>query len=139
MERACLCLNPFLGNLYQRSGDPMLVHADLHFWNVHIYRDDLYVIDFEDIVLGYPLHDIAICLYYLRNEENYSDLAAAFQNGYSTERDWPFFTRASLNLLWAARMTNFINYVAHADETADAREYINTRCRELEKLLNTSN
>jgi Ser/Thr protein kinase RdoA (MazF antagonist) len=132
MERACQRLNPFLADLYQHSGGPMLVHADLHFWNVHIYRGELYVIDFEDIVLGYPVHDIAICLYYLRHRAGYPELLAAFQNGYATERDWPSFTQTDLHLLWAARMTNFINYVAHVDEPDDALDYIGARCRELE-------
>jgi Ser/Thr protein kinase RdoA (MazF antagonist) len=135
MERACQRLNPFLANLYQRGGRPMLVHADMHFWNVHIYRGELYVIDFEDILLGYPLHDIAICLYYLRDRADYPELAAAFEAGYAAERDWPSFTQSDLHLLWAARMTNFINYVAHVDEVEEAREFINTRCEELEKLL----
>lgn len=135
MERACQRLDPFLADLYQRSGEPMLVHADLHFWNVHIYRGELYVIDFEDIILGYPVHDIAICLYYLRDRADYPELVSAFQGGYTTERDWPSFTRTDLHLLWAARMTNFINYVAHVDEPDDALEYIGTRCRELEGLL----
>ena len=135
MERACQRLNPFLADLYQRSGEPMLVHADLHFWNVHIYRGELYVIDFEDIILGYPVHDIAICLYYLRDRADYPELVAAFQRGYATERDWPSFTQTDLHLLWAARMTNFINYVAHVDEPDDAYEYISIRSRELEGLL----
>ena len=135
MERAWQRLDPFLKDLYQRSGKPMLVHADLHFWNVHVYRGELYVIDFEDIVLGYPLHDIAISLYYLRNRADYPELALAFEAGYIAERDWPSFTQSDLRLLWASRMTNFINYVAHVDEAEEAREFFDTRFLELGKLL----
>ena len=135
MEHAIAQVNPFLANLYRELGRPFIIHADLHYWNVHIYRGQLYVIDFEDLTLGYPVQDIAICLYYLRNDADYAALAAAFQNGYTTEREWPSFSERDLQTLWAARMLNFINYVAHVDEPDGAREFINSRCEELEKLL----
>jgi Ser/Thr protein kinase RdoA (MazF antagonist) len=135
MDRAIAYVNPFLANLYRERGRPFIIHADLHFWNVHIYRGALYVIDFEDIVLGYPLHDIAICLYYLRNDENYAALAEAFQSGYATGREWPSFSRNDLGTLWMGRMVNFANYAAQVDEPEGTREFINARCQELKKLL----
>ncbi len=138
VERAIAQVEPFLANLYRELGRPFIIHADLHYWNVHIYRGELYVIDFEDLVLGYPVQDIAICLYYLRNDVNYAALAAAFQSGYASEREWPSFSERDLQTLWGARMLNFINYVAHVDEPEGAREFINARCRELEGLLEGS-
>ena len=74
------------------------------------------MIDFEDVLLGFPMQDIAICLYYLRNYENYPELAAAFQSGYATERDWPSFSQSDLHTLWMGRMANFANYAAQVDE-----------------------
>ena len=135
MDRAIACVNPFLENMYSERGRPFIIHADLHFWNVHIYRGQLYVIDFEDVVLGYPVQDIAICLYYLRREAAYAELVAAFQSGYATQRDWPSFTQSDLHLLWVARMTNFINYAAHVGEPEEARKFISTRSQELESFL----
>jgi Ser/Thr protein kinase RdoA (MazF antagonist) len=135
MERAIAQVEPSLANLYREMGRPFLIHADLHFWNVHIYRGKLYVIDFEDLALGYPVQDIAICLYYLRNAPDYPELAAAFQAGYATERAWPSFSQRDLHTLWAARMLNFANYAAQVDEPQGAREFIEARCQELEKLL----
>jgi len=135
MERGIAQVEPCLANLYRKLGRPFLIHADLHFWNVHIYRGKLYVIDFEDLTLGYPVQDIAICLYYLRNASDYLELAAAFQAGYTTERAWPSFSQRDLHTLWAARMLNFANYAAQVDEPQGAREFIKARCQELEKLL----
>jgi Ser/Thr protein kinase RdoA (MazF antagonist) len=135
MDRTIAYVNPFLESLYREKGEPFIVHGDMHFWNVHIYRGQLYVIDFEDMVLGYPVHDIAICLYYLRNDENYAELTEAFQNGYTTERDWPSFSQSDLHTLWLGRMANFANYAAQVDEPDPAREYIKARCDEMEKYL----
>jgi len=135
MDRAIVYVNPFLANLYREMGRPFIIHADLHFWNVHINRGQLYVIDFEDLVLGYPVQDIAICLYYLRNYEDYTVLANAFQNGYATERTWPPFSQSNLQTLWMGRMVNFANYAAQVDEPEGAREFIKARCEELGRLL----
>jgi Ser/Thr protein kinase RdoA (MazF antagonist) len=135
MERGIAGVEPILANLYRELGRPFLIHADLHFWNVHIYRGQLYVIDFEDLALGYPVQDIAICLYYLRNTSDYIELTAAFQAGYATERVWPSFSQRDLHTLWAARMLNFANYAAQVDDPQGAREFISERCKELEELL----
>jgi len=135
LDRAIAHVNPFLADLYRELGRPFIIHADLHFWNVHIYRGQLYVIDFEDLVLGYPVQDIAICLYYLRNRADYAELAGAFQSGYTTEREWPSFSQSDLHTLWMGRMANFANYAAQIDEPEGAREFIEARCQELEKLL----
>ena len=135
MDRAIAHVDPFLEKLYLENGGAILVHGDLHFWNAHIYRGQIYVIDFEDVLLGFPVQDISICLYYLRDYENYAELAEAFQSGYATERDWPSFSQSDLHTLWMGRMANFANYAAQVDEPEGAREFIDTRCEELEKLL----
>jgi Ser/Thr protein kinase RdoA (MazF antagonist) len=135
MDRAIAQLDPFLANLYRELGAPFLIHADLHFWNVHIFRGKLYVMDFEDVALGYPVQDIAICLYYLRSLPAYDALAAEFQAGYTGERAWPSFSQHDLHALWVARMVNFVNYVAHTDEPEAARTFIKARCEELERYL----
>jgi len=135
MDSTIAHVEPFLESLYRKKGGPFIIHGDMHFWNVHIYRGQLYVIDFEDVALGYPLHDIAICLYYLRNDENYAGLAEAFQNGYTTERDWPSFSQSDLHTLWLARMANFVNYAAQVDEADSARGYIKSCCEEMKTYL----
>jgi len=136
LDRACACANPFLAEMYKKDRTPFVIHGDLHFWNVHIHRGVLYVLDFEDMVMGFPEQDISISLYYLRNEANYAELASAFQAGYATMREWPNLPEGDLHSFWLARMTNFANYAAEAfDDNDSAREYISARCRELEKFL----
>jgi len=79
----------YLDRLYSGKAKPILVHGDLHYENVHMHRDNLYIIDFEDIMMGYPVQDIAVTLYYGRDRADYPELRAAFQEGYTAQRVWP--------------------------------------------------
>ena len=113
--------------------EPILIHGDLHYWNVHVYRGELYLIDFEDIILGYPIQDIAVSFYYIEDRDDYPELKIAFQQGYTTLRSWPDFSETQLATLMAARSINFINYVAHTDP--EPQDFIQRRCLYLERYL----
>ena len=138
IDHAIAHVGPFLANLCYELGEPFIIHADLNPWNVHIHRGRLYVIDVEDVALGYPFQDIAICLYCLRHAPDYAELAAAFQAGYTTGHPWPSFSQRDLHRLWVARIVNFINYAAHTDDPQSATAFINARCQELERYLSTT-
>jgi len=136
LEKAIARVSPFLTSLYRaQASNPMLIHGDLHYWNVHISRGNLYLIDFEDMVDGFPIQDVAISFYYLRNRDDYQSLTDAFWEGYARERNLPPFNEHDLRLLWMARMANFVNYVAHSEDAEDAKPYIAARCEELEGFL----
>ena len=136
LDRAVATCDTYLASLYQQDAKPFLLHGDLHYWNVHIQRGQLYILDFEDMLIGFPVHDIAISLYYLRDEPRYGELASAFQAGYASQREYPNLPPEQLHSLWLARMTNFANYAATAfDDDDSAREYISARCEEIEKYL----
>ena len=136
IDRAVTLSDAHLASLYQRDDPPHLLHGDLHYWNIHLHRGTLYALDFEDMLLGYPEHDIAISLYYIRDETHYPQLAAAFQQGYAEIKAYPQLPDDKLHPLWLARMTNFVNYAATAFNDDDsAREYIAARCEEIEKYL----
>jgi Ser/Thr protein kinase RdoA (MazF antagonist) len=110
----------------------ILIHGDLHFWNVHVYRDKLYIIDFEDIMLGYPVQDVAVTLSYGRDRQDYDELRAAFEQGYTSLRPWPGDSD-QIETLIAARTVMFINYVARIDPSP--QEYIEHRCQRLSHFL----
>ncbi len=137
LDRAVATCDTYLASLYQQDAKPFLLHGDLHYWNVHIHRGKLYVLDFEDMLIGFPAHDIAISLYYLRDEPRDEELASAFRAGYASLREWPNLPERDLHALWLARMTNFANYAATAfDDDDSAREYISARCKEIETYSN---
>ncbi|MBT3338905.1 MAG: phosphotransferase [Anaerolineae bacterium] len=136
LDRAVAYIDPFLAAIYKKNATPFVIHGDLHFWNIHIHRGKLYVLDFEDMVMGFAEQDIAISLYYLRNETLYPELAEAFKTGYASVRMWPHLPERDIHLFWLARMVNFANYAAIAFREDDgAREYISARCVEIEKYL----
>jgi len=119
--------------LYADGEGQILIHGDLHFWNVHVYRGELYAIDFEDVMLGYPVQDVAVTLSYGRAREGYDELRAAFQEGYTGLRQWPAKDTCQIETLIAARSVNFINYVARIDP--DPQEYVEYRSKTLQAFL----
>ncbi len=134
----CEAADATLADLY-RQREPILIHADMHGWNVHIHRGKLTVIDFEDVLLGYPVQDIANSLYYFRLREDFPALRAAFEAGYAAVRPLPRFSKRDLDMLWGARMTMFMNYVARKGYEDGDKEFIDSRCAMLEKILDECN
>ena len=122
-----------LQGLFSNPDGQILIHGDIHYWNVHVYRGDLYIIDFEDVMLGYPLQDLAITLYYGRQHPVYKKLRDALQQGYTQTRIWPAENEFQIETLIAARKVNFINYVARIDPSP--QEYIEQRSQELRQFL----
>jgi Ser/Thr protein kinase RdoA (MazF antagonist) len=99
-----------------------VLHGDLHPWNVHLDEGQLHVFDFEDVMIGAPVQDIAISLFYNRDRAEYADLRAAFEAGYTSLRAWPVESESQLALLMAARTVMFINYVLRLD--LDAADFV---------------
>jgi Ser/Thr protein kinase RdoA (MazF antagonist) len=129
IERA----NDVFARLFDDKNGLILIHGDLHYWNVHIHRGQLYVIDFEDINLGYPVQDIAITLSYGRERDGYREWKIAFKQGYSSVREWPIEGERTIETLMAARSVMFINYVARIDPSP--QEYIEQRSEGLVQFL----
>ncbi len=68
---------------------PRLIHGDLHGWNSKINRGVVSVFDFEDMVLGWPVQDIATTLYYFWSRDDFAALWSAFRAGYERIAPWP--------------------------------------------------
>jgi Ser/Thr protein kinase RdoA (MazF antagonist) len=119
--------------LYAEPDRQIIIHGDLHYWNVNLHRGELYIMDFEDVMLGYPVQDVAITLYYGQQREEYPHLRGAFLEGYTSRRDWPVERDGQIETLQAARSVNFVNYVARIADSPQA--YINERCSELQEFV----
>lgn len=120
-------------HLFAEEDGLILIHGDLHFWNVNYHRGDLYLMDFGDISLGYPVQDIAITLYYGRERDGYLEWRKAFQDGYSSVLSWPTEDERTIATLMAARSVNFINYVARIDSSPE--EFISRLSKNLEQYV----
>ncbi|MEM7125760.1 MAG: phosphotransferase [Chloroflexota bacterium] len=132
IEAAQADVEPYLASLYQKPSEAMIIHGDLHFWNVHVWRGQLFPLDFEDLMWGYPIQDVAITLWYGQEREDYGDLRAAFQAGYSDIRPWPGMGE-EIDGLILARTLMFINYAAHV--LTEPEEYIERQCEKLKQWL----
>ena len=109
-----------LDRLY-RARQPQVLHADLHWGNVKIYRGRLYPLDFEDLGWGFPIQDIAISLFYSMNDGRFPALREAFQRGYSSVRPWPEEYGGQLDLLIVHRGIDLFNYLLSVDFPGEDR------------------
>lgn len=122
METVIARADALFAELFSDPGGLLLIHGDLHYWNVHVHRGQIYVIDFEDVMRGYPVQDVAVTLYYGRHRANYPALRAAYKDGYTRVRPWPAADERQLQTLMAARTVMFINYIARISDKPE--EYL---------------
>jgi Ser/Thr protein kinase RdoA (MazF antagonist) len=93
------------------GGGPMrILHGDLHQWNIRVARGRLSPIDFEDLMLGWPVQDIATTLYYFPAETS-PGLRVAFQAGYTRHAPWPEQVPGEIDSFIAARGLMIVNFV----------------------------
>lgn len=93
------------------SGEPMrIIHGDLHQWNVRNQRGALSPIDFEDLMLGWPVQDIATTLYYFGSKD-FTRLRDAFQEGYTRRSPWPERHAGEIDSFIAARGLGLVNFI----------------------------
>jgi Ser/Thr protein kinase RdoA (MazF antagonist) len=84
-------------------GRPHLLHGDLTPHNIIQTRRGLVPIDFQDLVWGFDVQDIAISMLPLQRHEPPVTLTAAFRAGYEEVRPWPQVSPETLAALFAAR------------------------------------
>lgn len=112
------------GTLYRRANDwaqsaidhlkagdePMrILHGDLHQWNVRIHRGRLAPIDFEDMMWGWRVEDIATTLYYFLDND-FDAVWRAFQSGYERLCPWPERYTGEIEALICARALMLVNF-----------------------------
>lgn len=113
LERIIQRANARLAQLH--AGPTIVLHGDLHPDNVMVHRGDLTVFDFEDVMIGHPIQDIAISRFYERTHPDYDTFCAAYDDGYRSVRPYPDVEDGLIELLMAARTVNFVNYVLRLD------------------------
>jgi len=102
---------------------PMVVHGDLHEWNVHLYMGRPWAIDFEDVMLALPAQDIATSLYGARTRPDLPAIVAAFRQGYEEHGEWPIADPIELEIYWAARQVMLMNHAVQVLSEKQARSY----------------
>ena len=113
-KRAARSVQNAISKLWD-TGEPMVVHNDLHPCNVKVYRGGLSLYDFEDITWGFPEQDIGTAMYHVRFRDDYFELLGAFREGYEEVLPWPFNSGRQLDRFVIARLLMFANYVVNYD------------------------
>ncbi len=126
-------LDDKLNRIYD-SNTTHLIHGDLNPWNIKVCDDGVFLIDYEEAMLGCPLHDLATLLYYYHSNHKwpYEVVKEAFIKGYSRYEKFEF-DEEHLQTLIIARCVNFINYVLIIRK--DPSEFINNSVSILKEYL----
>lgn len=127
-----------LNQLHSQHQPPILIHGDLHLYNVKYHKGQLYALDFDDCKWGYPIQDIAIALMYTRHQPNFCELKRAFQSGYRDLREWPEQFENQLETLFMGRLLWIANVALYSDnQEEDHEERLQRYEDEFSKYLST--
>lgn len=110
-----------------------LIHNDMHQWNIKVYRGKIYLLDFEDMMWGYPVQEIANTFYYLARYEEAKELKDAYMRGYCTLGLWP--ADDHIETFIASRYFMLANYLLASDDLED-RDYAPRYINQMEAYLN---
>ncbi len=123
----------------RRGEPPRLLHGDFHVWNVLVHRGQLAPIDFEDLMWGWPIQDIATAFYYLHQRPDFAEVRDGFRRGYEQVAPWPEAEPGELETFIAGRALVLANSVLlmPPDTTAglDVPEFFARAERRLRAIL----
>ena len=127
--------------LYRDGQGVRIIHADLHQENVKVFRGTLYPFDFEDVILGYPVQDIAQTFYDLLffselSNREYQLLRDAFIQGYSSYSPWPEAYPGQIDTFVAGQQLWRTNFVIRFERSI-APSFITRLAQDFETFLNT--
>jgi len=106
LERAQQVLDDVWG---RRPHSPQLIHGDLTPHNVLVSDGRLVPIDFQDLVWGFDVQDLANSLSSLAPFDDAEALREQFRSGYEDIRAWPDLDDATLAGLVAGRWLHQLN------------------------------
>lgn len=134
MDKAIPIFDQKLKKLYD-THSKQLLHGDLNPWNIKISNGTLIFMDFEDAVLGHPMHEIAILLYYYREHDqwDWKWIKDKIISGYQKVSDIGHIENKDYEFLMMARLLNLLNFVLTLDN--DYADFIEKGLVQLEEYL----
>lgn len=127
--------------LYRNGQGARIIHADLHQENIKVFRGTLHPFDFEDVLLGYPVQDIAQTFYDLLffsslDNQEYQLLREAFIQGYTSYLPWPEAYPGQIDTFMAGQQLWRTNFVIRFERPI-APSFIAWLAQRFETFLNT--
>ncbi len=107
------------------------IHADLHLGNIIWDNENLSIIDFDDCGFGLPIQDLAISLFYMRQNH---DRDIPLLAGYNSITPFPEYSQPDLELLIASRTLTLVNYLLETTSAED-RAFLPTYLGRAERRL----
>ena len=115
---------------------PRLMHGDLTPSNVIVSpARGLVPIDFQDVVRGFEIQDLAITVAALRRWPDGAALAATFCAGYREDRAWPDVSPARFESLIAARHLHTMNFTLNLRGLTGQDRYVADRAGRIRAWL----
>lgn len=139
-ERAMERAQAELDRLYAGPEKPRVIHGDLHHENVKVSRGKLRPIDFEDVIWGYPIQDVALTFYDFRyytdpEAHDYDALCEAFRRGYASRLPWPEEYPNQIDLLHVARRIWVANWVLQNEDGQHHAPYVDRLAESFRRFL----
>ena len=117
---------------------PHVVHGDLTPENViDVPGQGLVPIDFQDMIVGFDIQDIAITIAALRRRPDARRVIEAFRVGYGEIRVWPETTRPEFESLIVARLLNQMNLTLPRVPPGELDDYLSPRAAAVREWLNS--
>ncbi|NET36922.1 MAG: phosphotransferase [Cyanothece sp. SIO1E1] len=134
MDEALARLNPRLSQIYGQ-GEAQLLHGDLNPWNIKVHHGQFSILDFEDAILGPPIQDLAILLYYYQGHDHFAfaSIKDWILQGYTSRNSIAGWNDQAIESLIMARQVNFLNYVLTLE--GDYHSYLETGLTRLKTFL----
>lgn len=91
-QRRCRAMADRVGQVIRRLARieaPRIIHGDLYAWNALVDDGEIGVFDFEEMLWGWPVQDIAGTFFTLWRHERHDELLAAYKYGYEAVAEWP--------------------------------------------------
>jgi Ser/Thr protein kinase RdoA (MazF antagonist) len=108
-----------LDRLYANEEGLRVIHNDLHQWNVKVSRGRVYALDFENLMWGYPVQDIATTMFYVQWHPRRDELLDAYRRGYTRYREWPEDYPGQIDTFIGGHGAMLINYLLICDTPED--------------------
>jgi Ser/Thr protein kinase RdoA (MazF antagonist) len=120
LEQARIQIEEVISYFYARDSK-IVIHADMHGWNLMWNMDDMAVFDFDDCGIGLPVQDLATALYYLDTPAEREIVL----EGYRSIRALPEYSDFQMQALSLQRRILLLNYL-YETANEEHRELIPT-------------
>ena len=94
-----------------RREKPVIIHGDLYAWNAMLHEGTVGLFDFEEMLWGWPVQDVAGTFFTLWKHDRFEDYFVAYRKGYESVAEWPERVPGEIAMFMAGRSLMLANDV----------------------------